>query len=169
MNATDVLKYGHAFIVEKVSGLPEEAWYPAGVVGFWSVKDIIAHLASFEQMLVELLESFAGDHETPTLDRFRTDPLAFNDEEVERRRQLSAGEAWAEYVAAYEKALQLMEDVPVAQRRREGSLPWYGPEYSLEDFVVYSFYGHKREHGAQIDKYREQLPQNVKKREAAIV
>ena len=30
-------------------------------------------------------------------------------------------------------------------------------EYSLEDFIVYTFYGHKREHSAQIAAFRDRL------------
>lgn len=41
--------------------------------------------------------------------------------------------------------------------RKVGALPCYGAEYDLEDFIVYSFYGHKREHCAQIAVYRDTL------------
>jgi hypothetical protein len=40
---------------------------------------------------------------------------------------------------------------------KPGTLPWYGPEYALDDFIVYSYYGHKREHSAQINVFRDQL------------
>ena len=34
--------------------------------------------------------------------------------------------------------------------REVGTIPWYGPEYSLDDLVVYQMYGHKREHDPQL-------------------
>jgi hypothetical protein len=34
--------------------------------------------------------------------------------------------------------------------RDTGTIPWYGPEYSLDDLVVYQQYGHKREHDPQL-------------------
>lgn len=34
-----------------------------------------------------------------------------------------------------------------------------GPEYDLEDFIVYTSYGHKREHCAQIKLFRKRLGQ----------
>jgi hypothetical protein len=37
-----------------------------------------------------------------------------------------------------------------------GTIPWYGPEYSLNDLVVYQMYGHKREHGPQLDAVLEE-------------
>jgi hypothetical protein len=41
--------------------------------------------------------------------------------------------------------------------RQNGTLPWYGSEYDLDDFIVYTFYGHKREHSAQIAAFRDWL------------
>jgi hypothetical protein len=38
-----------------------------------------------------------------------------------------------------------------------GLLPWYSAEYDLEDYITYAFYGHKREHCAQIAVYRDTL------------
>ena len=42
--------------------------------------------------------------------------------------------------------------------RQSGTLPWYGMEYALDDFLVYIYYGHKREHSAQIAAFRD-LPE----------
>jgi hypothetical protein len=33
----------------------------------------------------------------------------------------------------------------------------YGKEYALDDFVVYMYYGHKREHGAQVAGFHDRL------------
>ena len=32
---------------------------------------------------------------------------------------------------------------------------WYGPEYALDDLVVYLMYGHKREHAPQLEAVLE--------------
>lgn len=157
MNTSDVLKYGHLTVLQAVDGLAETDWTTAGVCGVWSVKEIVAHLASFEQMLVDLLRSLLGSSDTPTLDRFRQAGVAFNDDEVARRGDRTAGQVLDEYNRAYEEAAGLLPQVPLEVRRRNGVLPWYGPEYDLEDFIVYTFYGHKREHCAQIAVYRDRL------------
>jgi hypothetical protein len=36
-----------------------------------------------------------------------------------------------------------------------GSIPWYGPEYALDDLLVYTMYGHKREHAPQLEAVLE--------------
>ena len=66
-------------------------------------------------------------------------------------------EVLAEYDQAYDQGLRLLPRIPEAQLRQAGTLPWYGMEYSLEDFVVYQYYGHKREHCAQIAAFRDQF------------
>ena len=36
-----------------------------------------------------------------------------------------------------------------------GTIPWYGPDYSLDDLLVYQMYGHKREHDPQLSAVLE--------------
>jgi hypothetical protein len=153
-----VLYYGHGTVVRALDGLPHELWLTPGVVGYWSVKNIISHLASFEMVLIELLGALPQGRPMPTIERFKANPQVFNDVEVDQKRaDQSPADAWAEYTANHQRALSLLEQIPVADRRRVGALPWYGPEYDLEDFLAYSFYGHKREHCAQIMVYRDGL------------
>ena len=42
---------------------------------------------------------------------------------------------------------------PRTRRREAGTLLWYGAEYDLEDYIAYTFYGHKREHMAQVNVF----------------
>ena len=157
MNANDVLYYGNQTVVGAVDGLPEEAWFRPNVCGVWSVKDIIAHLASFEHLLVETLRSQMGQAETPALDRFLKGGQAFNDYEVPRRQEMTVSAVWEEYTETHREAAELLQQFPVEKQRINGLLSWYGPGYDLEDFIAYSFYGHKREHCAQIMVFRDLL------------
>ena len=159
MNAHDVLYYGHGTVLQAVEGLPHEQWTAPGVVGYWSVKNIISHLASFEMVLIELLGALPQNGPMPTIERFAAEPQLFNDVEVDQKRaSQNPADAWAEYVTNWERVMSLLSQIPERQRRLTGALPWYGEEYALEDFLVYTFYGHKREHCAQIMVYRDKLP-----------
>lgn len=157
MNAEDVLKYGHLTVVCAVSGLDEDYWDTPGVCGWWSVKNIIAHLASFELMLVDVLNGFVDGGPTAYLDAFAAGGEMFNDSQVALRQNYSVGETMNEYDDAHERVTALIKQIPVDARRENGSLAWYGAEYDLEDFLAYSFYGHKREHCAQIAVFRDGL------------
>jgi uncharacterized protein (TIGR03083 family) len=157
MNATDILKYGHATFMRSFEGLPETDWDTPSVCGFWSVRNLVAHLASYEQTLSEVLTSFlgGGGGPTPYLDKMAADYAGFNDKEVEVRQGLSSQETLAEYEAAHARNLTLIAQIPVETLRQAGTIPWYGLEYAVDDYIVYAFYGHKREHGAQIAVFRD--------------
>ena len=161
MNTDNILNYGHQIVMQTIKGLPEEEWYTPGVCGVWSVKDIIAHLASFEHILVDVLHSLMGDSPTPTLDKFLEDYVQFNDVEVAARQHMTVAEVWAEYSDTQAETARLLAQIPSESRRLSGTLPWYGEEFDLEDFIVYTFYGHKREHSAQIAAYRDQLARQL--------
>ena len=157
MNSNDVLLYGHGTVLEAVEGLPEEDWLIPGACGVWSVKDIIAHLASFEVVLVDVLRSLTGGEPSPLLRQFVEAFEEFNDRQVELRRHKPVEAVMREYNDAYAQASALLAEIEPELRRRNGVIPWYGDTYDLDDFIVYTFYGHKREHGAQINAFRDRL------------
>ena len=158
MNAIDVLKYGHKTVLDTLDGLPQTDWETPGVCGIWSVKEIIAHLASYEHMLVEVLTIFLDGGPMPYLEKMgAVGPLQFNDDEVALRKDKTVTEVLAEYNDTHAQTMGLAARIPAETYRQNGTLPWYGPEYDLDDFITYTFYGHKREHSAQIAVFRDQL------------
>jgi hypothetical protein len=126
------------------------------VCGVWSTKDIIAHLASFEHVLVEILSSLLDGGDTPYLKAYTSGP-EFNDDEVNKRQHLTADQVVAEYNDTQAQTMTLAARLTPEFWRQNGTLPWYGAEYSLDDFIVYTFYGHKREHTAQINVFKDTL------------
>lgn len=157
MNATDILKYGHETVLSAIDGLPESEWEVAGVCGVWSVKDIIAHLASYEHVLVDLLNMFLGGQPGPHLNQLMADGEQFNDKQVAQYEGKSVPEVLSEYCDTQAKVMSLVTQIPAETLRQPGTLPEYGPEYALDDMIVYSYYGHKREHCAQIAVFRDRL------------
>lgn len=159
MNPADVLMYGHQHVLRTLDGLDFAHWETGGVCGVWSVKDIVNHLTSYEYLLVEVLSAFAGETTSNTyLDHMmNAGGAAFNDEEVAARQTLAPAEALTDYGTAYARVAALAGKISPETWRENGTLPWYGAQYSLEDYVVYQFYGHKREHCAQVNVFRDSL------------
>lgn len=159
MNAADILKYGHQTILKTIEGLTPKEWQTVGATSQWTAKDVMAHLASCELVLVGLLRSFLkSSTPTPLLDAFKSqDGDQFNAEQVRDRRERSVKAVVEEYVKAYQQVAQLAPQIPPATWRQPGTLPWYGAEYSLDDFVVYTYYGHKREHAGQLKLFLKNL------------
>jgi hypothetical protein len=158
MNLTDVMKYGDRTTHMTLERVPMAKWDVNGVCGWWSVKDIVAHLASFEHILIDVLQGFLDGGPTPTLDRFlQIGGEKFNEIEVAARHEHTSRDVLAEYESAFARSSKLAERIPADVYREVGRLPWYGPEYALDDLVVYQYYGHRREHMAQVAVYSDTL------------
>ena len=157
MNVGDVLKYGHEMVVQAVDGLPEPEWLMPGVCGVWTVKDVIAHLATTELLIADALGTFVGSGPTPHLDAFKQKDPQHSDKEVARRREWSVTRTLMEYTETARRAMDVAVRIGPEMARRPGTLPWYGEEYALDDFLVYTSYGHKAEHCAQIAVHRDRL------------
>lgn len=81
----------------------------------------------------------------------------FNDIEAAKRKDLLLRDVLSEYNETQAQTMILAQQLSAQTWTAAGSLPWYGPEYSLDDYIVYSYYGHKREHSAQIAVFRDTL------------
>ena len=157
MNANDILKYGQGTVLQAIEGLPESAWEIPGACGVWSIKDIIAHLASYEHVMVDVLSTFVSSGPTAYLSKFTEPGGGFNDSEVAARKEKTVREVLGEFNDTHAQVMSLVERIPVETFRQTGTLPWYGMDYALDDFIVYTQYGHKREHSAQIAAFRDHL------------
>jgi hypothetical protein len=157
MHAVDVLYYGNKTLLTTIDGLTAEECAVGGVCGWWSVRDIVAHLASHELVLADVLTGLLDAGPTPTLDAYLADWMGFNDTQVELRKGLSYAQVVDEYKHAHERVMALMARLSGEMLHHTGLLPWYGAEYDLEDYLAYGYYGHKREHSAQINVYRDTL------------
>ena len=157
MNARDILKYGQQTVLQTLHSFPEASWKTPGACGVWSVKDIIAHLASYERVLVDILTTFTESGSTPVLNSYVELGSQFNDIEVSRRKAATIQDVLAEFNDTHIQVTSLLVNIPSETLRQSGTLPWYGMEYALDDVLVYMYYGHKREHSAQIAAFRDQL------------
>jgi uncharacterized protein (TIGR03083 family) len=158
MNAVDIFERGHQVVAKAVDGLPDADWETSGVCGVWSVREVVAHLATYEHMLAEALEMLAGaDEATPHLDEYRSRQPGYNEDKVAERRGKSPADVWAEYRAAYDRAVTALRQIPAEKLRAVGTIPWFDPQGSIDDLVVRYGFGHKREHATQIMVYRDRI------------
>ena len=115
---------------------------------------LVGHLGAFEVRLADVLATFVGA--PPESDLLSADPETFNDDQAAIRASWTIDQVRDEFVAAYDRAMTHARAIPVETWSRVGTIPAYGPEYSLDDFVVYNIYGHKREHDPQLSAALEQ-------------
>jgi hypothetical protein len=148
VNPKDVLRYGQRDIDAIVRRIGPEDWGRIAL-GVWTVKDLLGHLGAYELRFAELLQTFAGEEPAT---RLRMEPPGtFNDDQAAIRHEWPADRVLAELNDSHALVMRLVELIPAERWREVGTIPWYGAEYSLEDLAVYTQYGHKREHGPQLE------------------
>ena len=152
MNPVDVLRYGQATIDELIDRLEPDDW-SAIALGVWTAKDLVGHLGAFEVRFAEILTLFLG--EEPATNLRASPPATFNDDQAAIRHDWSVEAVVRELREAYASVMTLAPRIPAERWREVGTIPWYGPDYALDDFLVYTQYGHKREHGPQIEAVLE--------------
>ncbi len=152
MNPADLLRYGQAQIDELIDRCTPADW-SAIALGTWTTKDLVGHLGAFEVRFAEVLALFAGVE--PMTNLRAESPTTFNDDQAAIRSDWSVQAIVAELRDAHALSTSLVGRIPAATWSEVGTIPWYGLEYSLDDLLVYSLYGHKREHGPQLEAVLE--------------
>ena len=152
MNPVDVLHYGQATIDELIERFEPDDW-SAIALGVWTAKDLVGHLGAFEVRFAEILAAFLG--EEPATNLRASPPETFNDDQAAIRHDWPVAAIVTELREAYAAVMALAPRIPAERWREVGTIPWYGPEYALDDFLVYTEYGHKREHGPQLEAVLE--------------
>ena len=152
MNAVDMLAYGQRMILETIDQFRTDDWQRVAL-GVWTTKDLVGHLGAFEARFADVLATFVD--ERPVSGLLGTDPATFNDDQAAVRRDWTVEAVLAELHEAHDRTLAYASRLPPERWREVGTIPWYGPEYSLDDLLVYTMYGHKREHHPQLEAVRE--------------
>ena len=152
MNPLDVMQYGQRDIDQLLGRLRDDDW-SAIALGVWTTKDVVGHLGAFELRFADVLATFLD--EPPDSDLIRSNPATFNDDQAAVRKAWSVDQVLDEFRLAHSRVLDRAGRISADTWSRIGTIPWYGPEYALDDLVVYSMYGHKREHAPQLEAVLE--------------
>ena len=127
--------------LKSFEGLPVSALLEPNVVGQWSVRDVLAHITTWDEEKLKILLLLL---EGKSLHRRYSSFDAFNAREQERKRYLSLEQVKQELAATHEKLVACLADFPESAYAKGNRLP-----RSLR-----LTRNHYREHAAQITAWR---------------
>lgn len=139
-------------LVEAIAGLTPDDMMITGVVGLWSVKDILAHLAAWESEVVTALNQVQNKRMPSIL---RIDDIdEWNDEQyhINIRRPLEVIQA--DFEGVHRMLVRMIQDFDDRSLLDNRRYPWMEGEplwYLIEENVTL----HEREHAASIRDWRE--------------
>jgi len=127
-------------LLQTWEGLPENALLKPGAVGHWSVRDVMAHITTWEEEALKALPLILEDKRLPRYMGID----AFNAREQARKRDLPLEQVKKDLVTTHRKLVSFLEDVPESAF----SLPRFGKRLRLDTI------GNYREHTEQITAWR---------------
>lgn len=129
---------------EALDGLSDEEMSEPGAVGEWSVRDLLAHVTTWEEEAIKSLPVIVRGGKLP---RYASvgGIDAFNAREQEAKRALSLDRLRVEMAATHQRLLALLDRVPESAYRQEGR---FLKRLRLDT------YGHWRLHTEDVRRWR---------------
>jgi hypothetical protein len=163
MNVREVLQHGHDILLKSLEGISETDAVNIHVTDNWNVKDMVGHITVLDRVLSDLLKKQISDVATPYLSQYiDMGSDEFKNFNYGERKFINYKEVLAEFSSSHQHLMEMTFKVPDEMIKEKKTIPWYGPEYSIEDFIIYANYGHKCEHAGQINQFKHRL-KDIKK------
>ena len=134
---------------ESYAGLTERELLDPGVTAAWSVRDIIAHVTTWEEEALKHLPGVLTGERPPRYSTTYGGIDAFNARETERKRHLSLAEVLRQSDAVHDRLIDFLAYVPEDQ---------LGGETRFRHRLRLDTYGHYSKHAEAIRKWRGRRP-----------
>lgn len=142
---------------DTISGLTEEDLTRAKAIDKWTLKDLLAHIASWDEEMVRVLQTFTmpGESQYTYVISDRNNYAVWNEEQVAARRHLTLSQTMSEFEIARRDLIQVVEGLtdPVLNRTRMTS--WGKPATGFELVVLQVAQDHA--HSEQVRSYRKKI------------
>ncbi|MFC1995652.1 DinB family protein [Chloroflexota bacterium] len=135
---------GWMTFIESFAGLTDDMLMESGAVGQWSVRDVLAHISTWEEEAIKVFPLILDGKPLP-LYRQCGGIDAFNAREQERKRYLSLEQVKDELAVTHQRLIQILAETPESV---------FSLNKRLDKRFRYDTYGHYREHADQIIKWR---------------
>jgi len=146
----EALEDGHAEMVEILEDLPEASMLEPGVIGNWSIKDILNHLSMWEGQLITLLFQVTREMEKPTTLHFSKETV----EEINQRwyaasQDRSLDLIWQDWVSVRKQTLLRVSEISEADLTSPNKFLWQ-KGVPLWQWIANDTIEHEDEHGDAI-------------------
>jgi hypothetical protein len=127
------------------AGLPDDAFAEPGVTGTWSVKDIVAHVTTWEEETIEHLPAILAGRRPPTYAAAFGGIDPFNARRTKEKAALSLREVFRQQEDVHRRVIEAVEHAP------EEAL---ATETRFRRRLRLDTYGHYPTHAAAIRRWR---------------
>ncbi len=144
-NLTDSLNQERAVLIDAIKDLPDDFLERKGVIGEWSIKNVLAHLVSWERAVTDFLPERIATGVRPAIFAVISDDEdGWNAKQVASREHLTVREQFDELQQSRQALLQVLRATGEETLNREH--PWPEWKGTVAAYVLDSVGGHESEH-----------------------
>ena len=141
-----------------LDGLSEEQLHTPGVVGEWTIKDVLAHIAAWQTRLIAaMFKAEKGLIPDTTSGGLTVDKL--NAQWYREMKDRSFDQVWEDLDASYHQILARLENWSEKDLFEPKHFKWMKGA-PFERYLAGDSFEHYVEHAAQIEAWRKQLTMN---------
>lgn len=155
--AIQLLRFSRKDLAETIAGLTEEDFSRAKAIDKWTLKDLLSHVASWDEEMVRVLQTFTmpGESQYTYTISDKNDYAAWNEDEVNSRRAKSVSEVMSEFEIARRDLIQVVEGLTDPVLNRSRMTPWGEAQTGFQ--LVTIQVEHDHEHADQVRSYRKKI------------
>jgi uncharacterized damage-inducible protein DinB len=140
-------------LLAAIAGLPESQITTLPVVGVWTVKDVVCHIAYWERVILDhVRESYAEGRPRPMRDDENADVI--NPRQVAKRQAWRWARVLAEFTNVRAALIGKVASLSESELSFQVPNPWWNEErfYPVGQMIAEDAIGHCREHLEQIKR-----------------
>jgi hypothetical protein len=150
----DALEDGRENLLEAIDGLSDEALLEPGVVGEWSVKDLLYHVSMWEAELVKLLWE-AAQGLPPSFFSFAGQTFdEINAAWAVEGQARTIEQVWDDFHSVRKQTIRRLSAFTDKDLSDPERYPWSKGQ-PLWGWIKENSFGHEGEHAAQIKEWRQ--------------
>ncbi len=156
MEKTEILaalKSEREKFMDTIDGLSAEAMREPGVVGKWSVKDIVSHISQWEAEMVRLLFEASQGQKPTTIHFSEKETDIVNSEWQQEAASRPLERVMADFQAVRKQTIRRVEGLSQQDLSDPNRYPWLRGQ-PLENWIAGDSFDHEAEHAAQIREWR---------------
>jgi uncharacterized damage-inducible protein DinB len=144
-NLIATLDHERGLLLDAVKKVPDEAVTLKGVVGTWSIKNVLAHLADQERLVAQVLPQRLATGITPEIvSIINADADAWNAKQIEASEHFTFSEQLKQLEQARQALVQVLRDAGEEALNRQH--PWPEWEGTVAEYIIQVVVEHEREH-----------------------
>jgi hypothetical protein len=141
--------------LDLLEDVPDEWMLVPGVVGEWSIRDVLAHLTAWEGQTVTLLFQVQRGMPKPTTVHFgKESDEAINKRWHEAGKDRPFGQIWEDWLSVRKQMIRRVSDLSEQELNDPNRYPWMKGN-PLTQLIMETVLDHEEEHADQIREWLE--------------